>query len=386
MKRELFIKTKLFQELLLTLLIFLSSVGYSQKQTENSTIWKIPFGEAEGKTAYRFVLKNQSRMEATITNYGGIIISVKVPDRNGKFEDVVLGFDSLQSYINKHPYFGAIVGRYANRIGKAKFTLNGKEYKLAANNGENSLHGGVRGFDKAWWDVDEASSVPNRKLVLTYRSKDGEEGYPGNLQVRLTYALTDSNELSINYEATTDQPTVINLTSHPYFNLAGAGNGDILSHEMMINADRFTPVNENLIPTGELLDVSSTPMDFRTSTRIGARIDQQFQQLLFGGGYDQNWVLNKSGNELALAARVSENLTGRVMEVWTTQPGLQFYTGNSLDGTNIGKGGKIYQYRSGLCLETQHYPDSPNKQNFPTTVLNPGEKFISQTIYKFSVK
>jgi aldose 1-epimerase len=347
---------------------------------------RAPFGTVDGKEVFLYTLTNKSGMEARITNYGGIVVSLLVPDKSRKPGDIVLGYDSLSSYLKATPYFGAIVGRYGNRIGKARFTLDGKEYVLNANGGPNTLHGGLKGFDKVVWDADGTTPATQPSLSLSYLSKDGEEGYPGNLKATVVYTLTDSNELRIDYTASTDKPTVLNLTHHSYFNLAGAGSGDILSHELMLNADKFTPIDSGLITTGELKPVEGTPMDFRTATAIGSRIGAKDDQLRFGRGYDHNWVLNRSGEGLSLAARVSEKTSGRVMEVWTTQPGVQFYSGNFLDGTNIGKGGKAYAYRTGLCLETQHFPDSPNKPAFPSTALRPGENFKSTTVYKFSVQ
>lgn len=345
------------------------------------------FGKAaDGKEVYIYTLRNKNGMEARITNYGGILVSLMVPDRNGKPGDVVLGYDSLAEYIKDSPYFGALVGRYANRIGKGRFTLNGVEYKLAINNGANHLHGGLKGFDKVVWDVNEKESRPGGSLTLSYRSKDGEEGYPGDLSVKVVYSLTESNELRIEYRATTDKPTVVNLTHHSYFNLAGAGNGDILSHELFIDADLFTPVDSGLIPTGEIRSVKGTPMDFTQPTAIGARINSNETQLKIAGGYDHNWVVNKPMKSFGLAARVLEKTTGRVMEVWTTEPGLQFYSGNFLSGSNIGKGGKRYEHRFGFCLETQHYPDSPNRPQFPSTTLNPGQTYSSTTVYRFTAK
>jgi aldose 1-epimerase len=298
---------------------------------------------------------------------------------------VVLGFDSIDGYLMRTSYFGVLVGRYGNRIAKGRFTLNGVEYKLATNNGENSLHGGVKGFNKAVWKVRDVSDGQSPRLELTYLSKDGEEGYPGNLSVTVVYTLTDSNELRIDYSATTDKDTVVNLTNHSYFNLAGQGEGDILGHELTLFAGKFTPSDKVLIPTGELRSVEGTPFDFRKPVAIGARIGQNDEQLKFGGGYDHNFVLSSGGGALALAARVYEPKTGRVMEVLTTEPGIQFYTGNFLDGTLSGKGGKAYAKRSGFCLETQHFPDSPNHPQFPSTVLRTGGRYQTTTVYRFSV-
>ena len=343
------------------------------------------FGKTpEGVPVKIYTLTNDHGLEARITNYGGIVVSLKTPDRKGIMADIVLGSDTLADYVNSpSPYFGALIGRYGNRIGRARFSLDGVEYKLAANNGANSLHGGTRGFNKVVWTPRE---LPDGGLELTYLSKDGEEGYPGNLTVTVDYHLTNANELKIDYTATTDKNTVLNLTNHSYFNLKGAGNGDILDHIVMLNADRFTPVDAGLIPTGELRPVSGTPFDFRKPTSIGARIQQNDEQLKLGNGYDHNWVLNKSGAGPSLAARVEEPTTGRVLEVLTDQPGVQFYTGNFLDGTVKAKGGKKYPFRSGLCLETQHFPDSPNKPNFPSTLLKPGQQFNSTTVYRFTTK
>ena len=358
--------------------------GCSPSTPETQRRSRQPFGTVDGKEVFLYTLRNKGGMEARITNYGAIVVSLMVPDKTNKPGDVVLGFDSLSPYQKATTYFGAVVGRYGNRIGKARFTLDGKEYTLSANDGPNTLHGGRKGFDKVVWDADESTPATQSSLTLTYVSKDGEEGFPGTLTSTVTYTVTDSNELKLEYRATTDKPTVLNLTHHSYFNLAGAGNGDILAHEIMLNADKFTPVDAGLITTGELRPVEGTPMDFRKPAPIGARIGDAYDQLKLGRGYDHNWVLNRTGNGLTLAARVSEKTSGRVMEVWTTEPGVQFYTGNFLDGSLIGKGGKPYAYRTGLCLETQHYPDSPNKPEFPTTVLRPGEKYTTTTVYKFS--
>ncbi len=349
---------------------------------------KKPFGKTpDGQPVDLYVLTNKNGVEAAITNYGGAVVSLKVPDRNGKFGDVVLGYDALDGYVNDKSYFGAIVGRYGNRIGHAQFSIDGKTYTLAKNNGENSLHGGIKGFNKAVWAAKELPAKNGQSLELTYLSKDGEEGFPGNLHVRVVYTLTDSNELKIEYSATTDKKTVVNLTNHTYFNLAGPGSGDILGHQLVIEADKFTPVDAALIPTGELRDVPGTPLDFGKATAIGARIDQDDEQLKLGHGYDHNFVLRRAaGAPISLAARVMEPNTGRVLEVWTTEPGVQFYTGNFLDGTARGKGGLAYARRSAFCLETQHFPDSPNQPKFPSVVLNPGEKYSTTTTYKFTTE
>src|SRR5258708_6874601 len=344
-------------------------------------ITRADFGSAAGVPVHVFTLTNKNGIEARITNYGGIVVSLKTLDRNGALADIVLGFDSVAGYVsNPGPYFGALIGRYGNRIAHARFTLDGVQYKLAANNSENSLHGGSRGFDKVVWTPRE---LPEGGLEVSYLSKDGEEGYPGNLKVTVSYHLTDSNEMRIDYSAVTDKDTVLNLTNHSYFNLKGAGSGDILGHSLTLNAERYTPVDAGLIPTGDLTAVGGTPFDFRTATSIGKRIEQNDEQLKLGKGYDHNFVLSRKGNALSLAARVEEPSTGRVLEVHTTQPGVQFYTGNFLDGTIHGKGGKLYGHRSGLCLETQHFPDSPNQPKFPSTLLKPGQKFQSTTVWRF---
>jgi aldose 1-epimerase len=338
----------------------------------------------DGTGVALYTLANSKGMEATIMTYGGIVVSLKVPDRTGAPGDVVLGYDSLSHYVASNPYFGALIGRYGNRIAGGTFTLGGTTVTLATNDGANHLHGGLKGFDKVVWSVDEKASVPGTSLVLTYVSPDGEEGYPGRLAVRVVYALTENNELTIDYAATTDKPTVVNLTHHSYFNLAG--KGDILGHVLSIPADRFTPVGPGLIPTGELRSVQGTPFDFRTATPIGQRIGADDEQLKLGGGYDHNWVLTRTGPGLETAATVYEPSTGRVMDVLTTEPGLQFYSGNFLNGTNRGKGGLAYQFRTGFCLETQHFPDSPNHPAFPTTTLEPGQQYVTKTVYRFSVR
>jgi len=367
--------------------IFLMSCGSASKEgAPNRNASSRPFGTTRsGEAVELYTLTSAKGAEATITNYGGVVVSLRVPDRTGKLDDVVLGFDTIDGYLGDPPapYFGALIGRYGNRIAKGRFTLNGTEYKLAQNNGVNALHGGLQGFDKVVW---KAKSPGPQSLELTYFSRDGEEGYPGNLTSTVVYTVTDNNELKLDYSATTDKDTVLNLTNHSYFNLAGQGEGDVQQHTMTINADKFTPVDETLIPTGELRSVDGTPFDFRQPKTIGERIDGADQQLKFGGGYDHNYVLNVSGAAPELAVRVTEPKSGRVMEVLTTQPGVQLYTGNKLDGKLRGKGGKAYLSRYGFCLETQHFPDSPNKPAFPSVVLKPGERYQSTTIYRFSAK
>jgi aldose 1-epimerase len=368
--------------------IILSTAGHWANKVEaNPMTKKQLFGKtADGTEVYLYTLTNKNGMEAGIMNFGGTLVSLKVPDRNSKLADIVLGYDTLAEYVSGGSYFGATVGRYGNRIAHAKFTLDGVEHILAKNDGDNSLHGGTVGFNKVAWTAKEIPTKDGSALQLNYLSKDGEEGYPGNLFVQVVYTLTDNNELQIDYSASTDKDTVLNLTHHSYFNLKGQGDGDILDHRLTLNAGRFTPVDSGLIPTGELRSVKGTSFDFTAPVAIGARINNDDEQLKLGKGYDHNWVLNrKAGDAISLAARVEETTTGRVMEVWTTEPGIQFYTGNFLDG-KPGKGGKPYNFRYALCLETQHFPDSPNHPAFPTTELKPGQHFHSKTIYKFSAK
>jgi aldose 1-epimerase len=368
----------------LVALMAAASCGPAKQAGTESGLKRQPFGKTPaGEEVELYTLTNGKGMEAAVATFGAIVVSLTAPDRSGNFEDVVLGFDSLDGYTARHPYFGAVVGRYGNRIANGRFALGGAEYTLARNNGENHLHGGLRGFDKAVWKARDAGTADAPRLELSYVSKDGEEGYPGNLSVTVAYSLTQANELRIDYTAATDKETVVNLTNHSYFNLAGQGNGDILKHRVTLNADRFTPVDAGLIPTGELRAVEGTPFDFRKPMEIGARIAAGEEQVVRGGGYDHNFVLNGGGGALSLAARVSEPGSGRVMEVLTTEPGVQFYTGNFLDGTLRGKGGKVYGHRYGFCLETQHFPDSPNKPDFPSTVLKPGETYRTTTVYRF---
>jgi len=350
-------------------------------------IKKQPFGQTNDMTGVDlYKLINLNGTEVRITNYGATLVALTVADRAGKPADVVLGYDSLAEYISGKYYFGCIAGRYANRIAGGKFRLNGTEYVLARNDAENHLHGGITGFDKVVWQAQEDVNDDGKRLILSYLSKDGEEGYPGNLSVTVIYALTDKNEFRIDFSAAVDKITVVNLTNHAYFNLAGAGCGDILNHDLMIHADQFTPTDDRLIPTGDLKSIKGTPMDFTRPQKIGARIEQNDEQLRVAKGYDQNWVLNKNEGVLGLAARVSEPDSGRIMEVFTTQPGIQFYSGNLLDNQINGKTGRKYHHRGGFCLETQHFPDSPNQPDFPSTVLDPGSKYEHTTIYKFTTE
>jgi aldose 1-epimerase len=352
-----------------------------------ATVTRVPFGVApSGDSVNLFTLTNPRGMEARVMSYGGIIVSLKVPDRAGALDDVVLGYDSLAGYLRSSPYFGAIVGRYGNRIASGLFTLDGTTYHLATNNGPNALHGGLQGFDKVVWHAEPFKRDSNVGVVLTYTSPDGDQGYPGTLHATVTYTLTPANELAVEYRATADKPTPVNLTQHSYFNLAGAGKGDIRGEVLTINADRFTPVDSTLIPTGELESVVGTPFDFRMPTAIGARIDQPDLQLKNGGGYDHNFALNRSDTVLSQAARVTDPATGRIMTVSTTEPGVQFYTGNFLDGSITGKGGHQYLKRYGFCLETQHFPDSPNHPTFPSTILRPGAEYHSRTVFTFGVQ
>ena len=352
----------------------------TEKEKSKMDIVKEDFGKTpDGGQAHLFTLTNANGLVAKITDYGGIVTTLSVPDRDGNMADIVLGYDTLDEYIKDNPYFGALVGRYGNRIAKGKFTLEGTEYALATNDGPNHLHGGIKGFDKVIWNAEAMETANGPALKLTYLSADGEEGYPGNLSCTVVYTLTNDNELKIEYDAQTDKATVVNLTHHSYFNLAGHGSGDILAHELMLTADHYTPVDETLIPTGEIKAVKGTPMDFTVPEAVGARIDQ------VSGGYDHNFVLNNSDGSLALAARVYEPKTGRVMEISTTEPAIQFYSGNFLNGTNKGKGA-VYNQHNGFCLETQHFPDSPNQPNFPSVVLMPGEKYTHVTVHKFSAK
>lgn len=348
-----------------------------------STIKKSTFGTLpNGQIADLYTLKNKNGMEVRITNYGGIITYLTAPDSKGKFENVILKLESLDAYVKGHPFFGALVGRYGNRIAKGKFTLDGKEYSLFINNGENALHGGQKGFDKVLWTAKPIDGA-EPKLELTYVSKDMEEGYPGNLSVKVTYTLKSNNALSIAYEATTDKPTVLNLTNHTYFNLTGNPQNKITAHQIKLNASKFLPIDKVLIPTGELKDVKGSAFDFTTMHAIGKRIDAEEEQIKFGNGYDHCWVFDKPFKKFDLVVEVFEPTSGRKMKMFTDQPATQFYTGNFLNGTVEGLPGQFFQQRSGFCLETQHFPDSPNKPHFPTTVLRPGEKYETKTEYVF---
>lgn len=344
-------------------------------------------GSFEGKDTALFTLKNKNGLIVQVTNFGGKIVSILTPDKAGDYADIVLGYDSIEGYIKGHEYFGAICGRYANRISKGKFTIDGIEYQLPINNGPNSLHGGPQGFSMKVFDCDGVKNSDQGAFVkMTYLSADGEMGYPGNLQFSLTYTLTNNDELKLDYEATTDKATHINIASHSYFNLAGEGNGEILDHELSINASQFTPMNDVSIPLGGLLKVEGTPMDFRSFKVIGSRIDDNYEQLKFGKGYDHNWVIDKPLNELGLAADYYDKTSGRGMQVFTTQPGVQVYTANWTDENGTGKGGNTYGERHAICLETQHFPDSPNQPQFPSTLLKPGETYRHTCIHKFYTK
>ncbi|TDX28035.1 aldose 1-epimerase [Modicisalibacter xianhensis] len=377
---------------------FASMLSVAQASDDNSAVpgvEKSTFGQLpDGRTVDVYRLTNASGITMRVINYGGIIVSLKAPDAQGNFEDIVLGFDSLEGYLSDayrkaNPYFGALIGRYGNRIAGGEFSLNGTTYQLATNDGSNHLHGGDQGFDEVLWNAKPFENQNGVGVILSYTSPDGEEGYPGKLKTEVTYTLTDSDELDIAYRATTTKPTPVNLTQHSYFNLDGEGSGSILDHYLMINAEAFTPVDDTLIPTGEIRPVDGTPFDFNEPTPIGERIEQDNQQLLRGKGYDHNFVLKREApqsEELVLAARVWEPDSGRLLEVETTEPGLQFYSGNFLDGSLSGKQGSAYEHRSGFALETQHFPDSPNQETFPSTILNPGETYQSHTVYRFSTR
>jgi aldose 1-epimerase len=376
--------------LLLSLLIAVPACGGRGNPepavVKQGGVTRAPFGRAGGQEVFLYTLTNAHGIEVRAMSYGATIVSLRAPDRSRRSDDVVLGFDTFDGYLAVEPYFGAIVGRYGNRIAKGRFELDGKTYQLATNNGPNHLHGGVKGFDKVVWEAEPFDRDGRSGVVFTHTSPDGDEGYPGTLNARVTYTLTPANELIIDYSATTDKATPINLTQHTYFNLAGAGTSDILNHLLTLDADRFTPVDATLIPTGDLAPVDGTPFDFRRPTAIGARIGVDQPQLTYGNGYDHNWVLNGEPGQLRHAARLEEPASGRTLDVSTTEPGVQFYTGNFLDGTLTGKSGRVYKRRYGLCLETQHFPDAPNHPGFPSTILRPGERYQSKTVFAFGVR
>jgi aldose 1-epimerase len=356
------------------------SVPYSEQVVEK------PFGSLPDKTPVsQFTLTNSHGMEVRAITYGAILVSIKVPDRTGRVEDVVVGHDNLEGYLTKSRFFGAVVGRYGNRIAGGRVTLDGRTYQLTQNNGSNHLHGGARGFDKHVWNAAVQNDPRGASVAFSLTSPDGEEGYPGTLEARVQYTLTDKNELIVEYSATTDKPTIVNLTQHSYFNLGGDGSGSILDHLLTLNAARYTPVDATQIPTGELAPVDGTPFDFRRATAIGARIDGDHPQLRIGGGYDHNFVLSRNGDGLSHAAHVLDPRSGRTLDVATTEPGLQFYSSNKLDGSYVGKSGHVYGSRSSFCLETQHFPDSPNQPTFPSTVIRPGQQYRSTTVFTFGV-
>ena len=374
---------------LLFSLIIVSCENILKKNKDMSLVHieKKAFGKTkEGINVDQYILKNRNGMEISTINYGGIITSWKTKDRDGNYKDIVLGFNNLSEYESESPYFGAIIGRYGNRIAKGKFSLNGEEYTLAVNNGENHLHGGLKGFDKVVWDTKEVVDDSTASLVLSYLSDDMEEGYPGNLEVQVIYTLNNNDELSVKYEAITDKKTIINLTQHTYFNLSADFNKNILDHDILINADSFLPVDSTLIPTGEIRNVGDTPFDFRRTKNIRKEINNSNKQLMIGNGYDHCWVLNNQDQGLRFVASAYDSGSGRLLEVFSDQPGIQFYSGNFLDGSLKSKTGGTYDFRSGFCLETQHYPNSPNEMSFPSVTLSPGEKYMTETIFKFSSK
>ena len=361
-------------------------VGSSMAVGQTRGVTKQTWGTTKaGEGVDLYTLTNAKGASVQIATLGGTVVSIKVPDKAGALGDVVLGFDSLDGYLGAHPFFGVLVGRYGNRIGNAAFTLDGKAYTLAKNNGVNSLHGGLKGFDKYVWKTREVTSAEGLALELTHVSPDGDEGFPGTLSVTVRYTWTDANGLRIDYAATTDKPTVLNLTNHSYFNLSAGASPTILDHTLQLLADKYTPVDKGLIPTGELRPVAGTPFDFTKARRVGESIDADDEQIRFGGGYDHNFVFGGAPGTMRLGARVADPVSGRIMDLTTTEPGVQFYTGNFLDGSVKGRGGKPYVKRSGLCLETQHYPDSPNKPDFPSVVLRPGQTYKTTTQYTFSV-
>ncbi|RAI94766.1 aldose epimerase family protein [Algoriphagus yeomjeoni] len=376
---------KTFGAIALGVLLYSCESKPKEETKVEDTLLEQIFGTTfQDKKVETYEIKNANGIKMKVTNFGARVTHLWVPDKDGNPVDVVLGFETLDGYLeSSEKYFGAAIGRYGNRIADGKFTLNGEEYTLPQNNNGQTLHGGPGGMDFVIWDVEKSGE---NALIFSYTSPDGEEGFPGELKVKMIYTLTDDNEFKVTYEAETDKATPVNLTHHSFFNLNGAGNGTVLNHTLQLNASKYTPVNEVLIPTGEVPSVIGTPFDFTTPTLIGERIENENEQLKFGGGYDHNWVLDKTGNSLTQAAVISSPLTGIEMEVWTTEPAIQFYSGNFLDGTITGKGGKVYEQRSAFCLETQHYPDSPNQPNFPSTILEPGEKYEQTCIYKFGLK
>jgi aldose 1-epimerase len=379
-------RSRAFPIIVIFMSVILVVVSRSTSLQTNRAVTETQFGTMpDGVRVVLYTLTNSSGMEVRLISYGAIIASIRVPDRNGRLDDVVTGHDNLEGYLTKSRFFGAVVGRYGNRIAGGRFTLDGRMYQLAQNNGPNHLHGGPKGFDKVVWSGAASEDPRGPSVTFARKSPDGEEGYPGNLTVRITYTLTARNELIVDYSATTDKPTPINLTQHSYFNLAGDGSGDVLNHRLTLYADRYTPVDAGQIPTGELASVEGTPFDFRQETPIGARIDADHEQIRLGMGYDHNFVLTRSGPGLAPAARVVEPGTGRTLQVATTEPGVQFYSGNKLDGSLVGKGGHVYCTRTGFCLETQHFPDSPNRPEFPSTILRPGEEYRSTTVFTFGL-
>lgn len=377
---------KIISLFIIVILSFPNNYGQTTKK-DSQMIEKKAFGKLkDGSEVYMFTLRNKSGAEVKIINYGATVVSLTAPDRSGKYADVVLGYDSLDGYVNGSSYFGAIVGRYANRIAKGKFNLNGKSYQLSVNEGENQLHGGKIGFNKVLWAAETLKSKLGPAVKLTYVSPNGDQGYPGKVTLHVTYTLTNNNELKINYEGTTDKTTILNPSHHSYFNLTGNFSNTILNHQLNINADSYTPIDKEFIPTGKIDKVENTPLDFRKPAAIGERINDNFEQLKIARGYDFNWVLNNYNGKVREVADAYEPTTGRYMQVFTDQPGLQFYSGNFLDGKTIGKNGAAYQFRTGFCLEAQHYPDSPNEPKWYSVVLKPGQVYRQTTIYKFSVK
>lgn len=370
---------------LMMILLIGTLIGVGAFSNAASKVEMEPWGEINGQPVYLYTLTNANGAQMKVTNYGARVTSLIIPNKNENMVDVVLGFDNLQAYLDNHTYFGAIVGRYGNRIKDGKFTLDGVEHTLGRNNIDNHLHGGFKGFDQRVWNAEAVKTNEGVSVRLNYLSKDGEEGYPGNLDVTVTYTLTDDNEFIFDIEATTDEPTIVNLTNHNYYNLAGAKT-DAMSHLLMIDADKFTPIHDEWIPTGELRSVEGTPMDFTQPTPVGERINEDYQQLENGHGYDHNYVLNSGGGQMALAGTVYEPMTGILMKVYTDQPGVQFYSGNFLDGSLVGKNGIIYEHRYAICLETQHFPDSPNHPNFPTAVLRPGQGYKTSTVFEFTTQ